>query len=63
MNPFETTVSVDPSSSFSVLNLSTAGKKAGQPEGIPIPLGLQPPSAQNTVCFNFLDFGRIYQIL
>ena len=49
MNPFDTSVTVDPSVSFSVLNLSTAGKKTGQSDGIPIPLGLLPPSAQNTV--------------
>ena len=49
MNPFETTVAVDPNLSFSLMNVTTSGKKAGQSDGIPIPLGLQPPEAQNQV--------------
>ena len=54
MNPFETSVAVDPNLSFSVLNVTNTGKKGGQSEGIPIPLGLQPPGAQNQVCLHII---------
>ena len=54
MNPFEASVALNPTASFSVLNVTTDGKKGGQSAGIPIPIGLQPSGAQNMVCFVFL---------
>ena len=53
MNPFETTVALDPSLSVSVLNVSTTGKKGGQSDGIPIPLSLQPAGSQNQVLISY----------
>ena len=49
MNPFDTAVAIDPSASFSVLNVTASTKKNGQSEGIPIPLGLQPACNQLAV--------------
>ena len=54
MQPFETSVAIDPNSSYSVLNVTTSSKKAGQSDGIPIPLGLQPPNVQNLVSTKYL---------
>ena len=57
MNPFETSVALDPNASLSVLNMTTGGKKGGQSDGIPIPIGLQPSSVQNLV----RSFSNRYQ--
>ena len=60
MNPYETTVSIDPNCSVSLLNVSTTNKKAGQSDGIPIPLSLQP--AENKDQVNLSPYSTMFSL-